>query len=124
MSAKEIFALRRVFSRFRSIHWNPADTLKIKLRPAMVALDFALATFRRKRETDRETRRDTEGSTVTNEDRVKISAVASTRVTSVIDVAAPPAGTGLVILNGGDDVIINSPCFLQVGSRARCLDNF
>src|SRR5437762_2134195 len=123
MGAEEILALRRIFSRFRSIHRNPADTLHIKLRPAVVTLDFALAPFRRKWETNRETRGDSDRAAVTYEDSVKVGAVASARITGVIDVAATPARTGLVILNGRDDVIVNRPCLLQVSSRARCFYN-
>src|SRR5713226_3898736 len=54
---------------------------------------------------------------------MKVGAVAAARVTGVIDVSASPARTGLVILNRRYNVIIYSPCLLQVSSRAGCLDN-
>jgi len=53
-SAEIIAAPRRVLSRFRSVNWNPASALQIKLRPTVVASDLAFALVRRQRETNLE----------------------------------------------------------------------
>src|SRR5579863_9830511 len=42
-----------------------------------------------------------------NEQRVKVGAVALFRVAGIEHVAASPAGAGLVVLQGGENVVVN-----------------
>ena len=85
----------------------------------MIAADLACAAICRQRKAYGKARRDAERAAIADEDGMEVCAVAAPGVARIIDVAASPALPALVVLHGGDDVIVNGPGFLQVGLCAR-----
>src|SRR5262249_12303649 len=94
------------------------------LRPAVVAADLPCPAVRRQREADGKARRYAQGAAISDEDRMKVGAVAPPGVASVVDVAASPSLPGLVILHGRDDVLIDGASLFQTGLGVRGFDDF
>src|SRR5438876_10766265 len=54
---------------------------------------------------------------------MEIRAVATTGITGVVDITSPPALAGLVVLHGRNNVIVNSPSFLEIAFSAGGIDH-
>ena len=122
--AEEVFALGGVLRRFRRVHRDPSNSLRVELGPAMIAADLTRSSVGGKWKTDRETSGDSERSTVSDDNRVKVRAVAATRVARVVDIASSPALTGFVVLHGCDDVIVDRARFFEISFRASSIYHF
>ncbi len=77
-----------------------------------------------KRKPDGESRGNAHGAGVADEDGVKVGTVSAARVAGVVDVAASPALSSLVIFDGGHHVIVNRPRHLEIGVRVRGVHHF
>src|SRR5262249_2958824 len=73
---------------------------------------------------DGETRGDSHGARVPDENGVEIGAVAAPRFARVVDVTAPPPLAGFVVLHRGNDVVVDGARHFEIGVRIRLFDYF
>src|SRR5947208_10602310 len=105
-----------MFPGFRGVHGNPAIRLDIELRPAVIPRHGAVMLILGQRETDLKSRGNAGRAHHTDQQRVKIGAVAALGGASPDGIPVTPARAGLVVTQGGDDVVVNGA---GLGERVR-----
>ena len=121
VSTEEIIAPGGIFRGFGSIDGNPAGSVEVELGPAVVAGDITFGFGFGERETDFEARGDARSAHHANEERVEIGAIAALGSAGPNCVAAAPTFAGLVVMHGGNDVVINVARFGKIRGIARSL---
>src|SRR5215471_18681876 len=112
MRAEEVITLLLVLPGFGDVDGYPSAIARVKLRPAVIAGNFALALVRRKRKPDLEPAGDLLRARHRDKERMKVGTVAPLRVARPESVAVSPAGAGLVIAHVGQRVIVERACLL------------
>src|SRR5437773_12564738 len=105
-----------MFPGFRGVHGNPAIRLDIELRPAVIPRHGAVMLILGQRETDLKSRGNAGRAHHADQQRVKIGAVAALGGASPDGIPVTPARAGLVVTQGGDDVVVNGA---GLGERVR-----
>ncbi len=124
MSAEEVFTFVGVLRGFGCVDRHPTDAFRVELGPTVITGDLALAAIGREREPDCKPRGNAHRTGISDEDRVEIGAISAALLASEIYVAAPPALSGLVVLDGRNHVIVDRLRHLQIRVGVRRIDHF
>ena len=84
---------------FRGINRHPTDSLRIKLRPAMVVGNFGFAALGRERKSNRKSRRYAYRTRIANKDGVEVSTVAASLLRDIINIAPARPFSALVVFD-------------------------
>src|SRR5882672_3019519 len=109
MCAEEVVMLLLMFPRFGDVDRNPAGGIDVELSPAVVPGDIRARLVGGQRESDLEACRNFLRTSHRHEDRVEVRAVAALRIAGPERVSMAPAGAGLVVLHGAENVLVDVP---------------
>src|SRR6266403_5324083 len=104
MGSKEIVVFLLVLPGFRNVDGHPSDRVKIELCPAVIAGNFRRCLIGRQRKSDLKSRRNFLRPGHGYKNRMEVGAISVLGIAGPERVSVAPAGTGLVVLHGAEDV--------------------
>src|SRR5262249_22321911 len=109
-----VLALLGELRSLTGIHWHPAATLDVELRPAMIAGDQARAASFRERTSNSESGRYPNRAGHANDERVEVGAITPLCFAGEYRITATPACAALVIGHHPGDPVVDRPSFLGI----------
>src|SRR5260370_36277076 len=120
MRPEEVILLLRMLPGLRSIDGDPAVSIDIKLRPAVISGYRSSVLIRGKRKANLEARRNSRRSHHADEQRMEIGAIPALGGARPDRIAGSPAGSGPSAAHGGDHVVVDSGRFRKGILKSAC----
>src|SRR5260370_13133811 len=121
MRSEEVSLFPRILPSRRSYHRDPAVSIDIKLRPAVISGYRSSVLIRGKRKANLEARRNSRRSHHADEQRMEIRAISALGGARPDRIAVSPAGSGFVVAHGGDHVVVDCARFRKWILKSACL---